>query len=64
MRATDGTLVEIFEWQSADAIRRAHTNPAVLALWAEFEACCEYVPLQSLTEAKQMFAEFDAVTTA
>jgi quinol monooxygenase YgiN len=36
MRAKDGTIVEVFEWQSAEAIARAHTNPAVHALWAEF----------------------------
>jgi hypothetical protein len=62
MRAADGTIVEVFEWLSAEAIAKAHTSPAVNALWAEFGAACDYVPLASLAEAKQMFAEFDAVT--
>ena len=61
MRAKDGTLVEIFEWASAEAIERAHKNSAVAALWAEFGAACEYVPLASLAEAQQMFAEFEPV---
>ncbi len=61
MRAKDGTLVEMFEWRSPEAIQGAHTNPAVLALWAEFDAACEFVPLERLAEAKEMFAEFDAV---
>ena len=39
MRAGDGTIVEVFEWRSADAIRAAHESPAVGALWGEFEAC-------------------------
>lgn len=59
LRAKDGTVVEVFEWASADAIARAHQDPAVQALWAEFNAACEYVPLASLPEAAQMFAEFE-----
>ena len=62
MRAADGTIVEVFEWLSAEAIERAHTNPAVQALWAEFGAACEYVSLSSLAECHQLFAEFEAVT--
>jgi hypothetical protein len=61
MRAADGTIVEIFEWRSAEAINQAHGNPAVQALWAELGAACDYVPLSKLAEAQQMFAEFDAV---
>jgi hypothetical protein len=61
MRATDGTIVEVFEWRSADAIERAHGNAAVGALWAEFGEVCDYVPLTQLAEAQQMFAEFDSV---
>ena len=60
MRASDGTLVEVFEWRSAEAIRQAHENPAVQALWEEFGAVCEYVPLATLEEAQAMFAEFDS----
>lgn len=61
MRAGDGTIVEVFEWRSAASIDEAHTNPAVGALWAEFAAACDYVPLVTLPEAQQMFAEFDAL---
>ena len=61
MRAADGTIVEVFEWLSAEAIARAHVSPAVNALWAEFGAACDYVPLATLAEAKQMFAEFESV---
>jgi len=61
MRAKDGTLVEIFEWKSADAIATAHHNPAVLAMWGRYELVCEYAPLDSLAEAHDMFAEFEPV---
>ena len=29
MRAVDGSIVEVFEWRSAEAIAQAHTNAAV-----------------------------------
>ena len=62
LRAADGTVVEVFEWRSADAIQRAHGSPAVQALWAEFAAACDYVPLARLAEAQQLFAEFEPLT--
>jgi quinol monooxygenase YgiN len=61
MRAADGTMVEVFEWRDSAAIEAAHKSPAVLALWGEFGEACDFVPLTSLPEAQQMFAEFDAV---
>ena len=61
MRSVDGTIVEVFEWKSLDAIAAAHSNVAVQALWTEFGAACDYVPLTSLPEVHQMFAEFDSV---
>ena len=61
MHAANGTVVEVFEWRSPDAITAAHSNPAVQALWAEFAAACDYVPLASLDEAQHLFAEFDSV---
>jgi len=62
MKAADGTLLEVFEWRSAQAIEQAHSNPAVLALWSAFEAACDYVPLASVAEAQHLFAEFEPLT--
>lgn len=61
MQAADGTIIEVFEWRSPEAIARAHDSPAVNSLWAEFGEACEFVPLNSLPEAGEMFAEFDAI---
>lgn len=58
MQAADGTVIEVFEWKSALAMEQAHGNPAVLQLWSGFEAVCEYVPLGSVAEAGQVFADF------
>lgn len=60
-KAKDGTLLEIFEWISPEAIQAAHSNPAVLGLWNEFATVCEYLPAGQLPELQQMFSEFQAV---
>ena len=58
--ASDGTVVEVFEW-AAGGMERAHSNPAVLALWARYGDACDYVPLTSLPEASNMFASFTPI---
>src|SRR5216684_2824017 len=59
MRAKDGTIIEVSEWKSVDAIDAAHKNPNVLAMWNQFFALCDCVPLESLAEAEEMFAGFE-----
>lgn len=60
-RSADNTLIEVFEWRSAEAIHQAHSDAAVQALWADFGAACDYTPLANLAETLQMFAEFESV---
>ena len=62
LQAADGTLLEVFEWVSSEAIRQAHTNAEVLKMWGEFAAVCDYVPLSQLQETQGMFAEFDLLS--
>ena len=38
MRAKDGTIIEVSEWKSKEAIDAAHENPNVLAMWQKFFA--------------------------
>ncbi|HTB14503.1 MAG TPA: hypothetical protein VK752_23190 [Bryobacteraceae bacterium] len=61
MRAADGTIVEIFEWVSQEAIAGAHRNPAVIALWARFEKVCTYEKPASLPEFQALFAHFEPI---
>ena len=61
MRGKEGVIVEVFEWCSAESIAQAHSNSAVQSLWEKFAALCDYTPLANLSEALEMFAEFDAV---
>ena len=61
MEAADGTILEVFEWLSAEAIQSAHTNPAVLEMWGEYAEVCDYVPVGSLPEADNLFSSFKPV---
>ena len=61
MRSRDGTIIEVSEWKSREAIDAAHKNPNVLAMWNKFFALCDCVPLNTLAEAKEMFAGFEPI---
>ena len=61
MRARDGTIIEVSEWKSREAIDAAHKNPNVLAMWNRFFAVCDYVPLNQLSESAVMFAGFEPI---
>ncbi|HYR23864.1 MAG TPA: antibiotic biosynthesis monooxygenase family protein [Chthoniobacterales bacterium] len=61
IRARDGTIIEVSEWKSREAIDAAHKNPNVLAMWNKFFAVCDCIPLNTLAEAKEMFAGFEPV---
>lgn len=61
MLAADGTIVEVFEWKSREAIEAAHSNQAVLQMWKRYEADCEYVPIGTLAECANLFSEFEAL---
>ena len=61
MRARNGTIIEVSEWKSREAIDAAHKNPNVLAMWEKFFAVCDCVPLNTLAEAEEMFAGFEPV---
>lgn len=58
MRAADGTVVEVFEWASKEAIEQAHDHPVVAQMWKEFDAVCDYIPVGELPEMGALFSEF------
>ncbi len=62
MRASDGTLIEIFQWASPAAIEDAHRNARVQAAWARLETYAEFVPLAALPGADAPFADFERVS--
>ena len=58
MRARDGTIIEVSEWKSQEAIEAAHKNPNVLAMWEKFFAICDCVPFRTLAAAEEIFPNF------
>lgn len=61
MRAANGTIIEVIEWVSQEAIAGAHNNPVVLDLWKRFEAVCCYETPSNFPEFQNMFAHFEAI---
>ena len=61
MRARDGTIIEVSEWKSQEAIDAAHKNPNVLAMWNKFFEACDCIPLNTLAEANDLFAGFEPI---
>jgi hypothetical protein len=61
MKAKDNSIVEIFEWKSAEAIGKAHGNPQVLQLWNRFNEVCEYMKPVDIDEFHNLFSEFEPV---
>ena len=59
MEAADGTIIEVFEWVSQEAINSAHTNPMVLQMWGEYAEVCDFVPVGTIPEAGQLFSGFE-----
>jgi len=57
MMGKDGVIIEVFEWKNG-AMKSAHENADVVALWEKYAPVCDYVPLHQLPEAKDMFAQF------
>jgi hypothetical protein len=59
--AAYGTVIEVFEWLSQEAINNAHQNLAVLQMWAEYAEVCECVQPNTLAEDNNMFAAFTPI---
>lgn len=61
MKAGDGTVVELYQWSSREAVDAAHTNVALGVLWGEFAEISDFVPVGQLEEAQSIFSSFTRV---
>jgi quinol monooxygenase YgiN len=61
LRASDGTLLEIFEWVSEEAVEKAHTDPVVKRLWERFGKVSDFATLATLPGAQEPFPHFEPV---
>lgn len=58
MKSADGTVVEVFEWISKQAIEEAHNNKDVQEYWDRYRDVCDIIPVSDLIEANTSFSEF------
>ena len=59
MQAEDGTILEVFEWVSKEAIDKAHGDLQIHAMWNEFNKVCTYHPVNEVDECRNMFPGFE-----
>ena len=58
-RSENGTIIEVFEWASMNAVRAAHNHPAIIDIWEKIGQLAEIVPMASLQEGAHPFPVFD-----
>lgn len=56
--AKDGTIIEVFEWTSLNAIHAAHQHPAINAIWEKMTLIADFTPMSTLTEGQKPFPGF------
>ena len=61
VRAEDGTLIEIFEWDTSDSPIAAHEIPSIQAIWGAMEEIADFVTLADVPESADRFASFTPV---
>ena len=59
MKSADGTVVEVFEWISKQAIEEAKVNKDVQEYWEQYKDVCDIIPVSELIEANTSFSEFN-----
>lgn len=57
-RSSDGSILEVFEWKSAEAAEKAHDHPAIAKVWEAMAVVCDFGSLEQLPEAKMRFPHF------
>ncbi len=58
MEAEDGTLLELFEWVSAEAATLAHEHPVIAKIWEGMGKVGSFKTLSQLPEATKFFPHF------
>jgi hypothetical protein len=61
LKSSDGSYIEIFEWASVEAARKAHDYPEVAEIWDRMGAIGSFGKLADLPEAGRQFPHFESV---
>lgn len=58
LQSENGTIIQIWEWQSKRAMKVAHEHPAIRTIWGEMHGICEFTSLKDLPESATRFPAF------
>jgi len=61
LKAKNGEIIEIFEWNSQEALDKAHPNTEIAKLWKKFSEICTYQQMDTLLESKGIFQDFEPI---
>jgi hypothetical protein len=61
MKSSNGTYLEVFEWQSNESVEKAHNNQEVKNLWKKFQNAATYELLLNLEEFVNPFPDFETI---
>ena len=62
-RSKDGSIIEVFEWTSMNAISAAHQHPAVSDIWEKMTLIADFAPMNTLPEANKPFPGFEILSS-
>ena len=57
-KSSNGTIIEVFEWVSMNAIGAAHQHPAISDIWEKMILIAEFPPMNTLPEGVKPFPGF------
>ena len=62
LRAGDGSYIEIFEWVSEEAARKAHEHQEIAEIWEQMGVVGSFGKLRDLPEVDKEFPHFEPVS--
>lgn len=61
MKSNDGAIIEVFEWKSMAAKKKAMKAQELWTLWGEIEEVSTMVKLSSVPETKEVISNFKSI---
>jgi hypothetical protein len=61
MKSIDGSIIEVFEWKSMAAKKKAMKSELLWKLWGEIEEVSTKVKLSSVPETKEVISNFKSI---
>jgi hypothetical protein len=61
MKATNGSIVLIFDWKDENTKNTAQTDPVIQQHWMALSKLCEFEKPMNLTECQQPFSDFESI---